>query len=136
MGIRMLAAACAAALLASSCTVMRVDSENAPPRVQSRGLIDGHVALGFRDENEILRLRALDGSSRGSIFEFSLWKLFRLELGLLGVGVGVGPVDAALGVAFYEPRVPRMGSSEKDSESWSSDDCPECRAARAEHDEE
>lgn len=132
MGIRTLAAAGAAVLLASSCTVLRVDSGSEPPRVQSRGLIDGHVAFGMRDEDELLRLRALDGSSPGSILEVSLWKLFRLEVGLLGAGLGVGPVDAALGVAFYEPRVPRMTSSEAETETWTSDDCPECRAARGE----
>lgn len=131
MGIRTLAAVCAVSLLGSSCTVMRVDSANEPPRVQSRGLVDGHVALGLRDEDQILRLRALDGSSPGSLLEFSVWKLFRLEVGLLGAGVGIGPVDAALGVAFYEPRVPRMGSHDTE-ESWTSDDCPECRAARGE----
>jgi hypothetical protein len=130
MGFRMLVAACAAVSLAPSCTVMRVDADDQPPRIESRGLIDGHVALGIRDEDEVLRLRALDGDSPGSILEFSLWRLLRLEVGLLGAGLGVGPVDLALGVAFYDPRVPTFVNGEKRDPSWDADDCPECRAAR------
>ena len=37
-----------------------------------------------------------------------VWKLFRLEVGLAGVAVGIGPLDIGLGVLFYEPRLPEF----------------------------
>ena len=127
-----------ATLLTSGCTITSVGAEDAPPRVEADGLIEGHAAFGFRDEDRFLRLELLDGSSDGAVAEFTLWRLFRLELGALGLGVGIGPFDVALGTLFYEPDVPRMvGESSERSEAVSperalgtSDDCEICRRAR------
>jgi hypothetical protein len=112
----------------SACTVMRLDAEEGPARVESNGLIDGHVALGMRAEDDLFRLRLFEGDSDGSIAELSLWKLFRLEIGLLGLGVGVGPVDAALGIGFYEPELPEFQGQEPEpaAEDGPHPDCPAC----------
>ena len=85
---------------------MTVGSEDSPPRIESRGLIESHVAVGIRDEDHLLHARILDGHSPGSIGELVVWRLFRLEIGLAGAAIGVGPLDVALGVLFYDPRVP------------------------------
>ncbi len=109
MGSRLLLALALAATLSAGCTVTAVGAEDAPPRIQARGLIDGHAAVGLRDEDDFLRLRVLDGTSDGALGEIVIWKLFRLEVGALGFGVGVGPFDLALGTLFYGPDVPPMG---------------------------
>jgi hypothetical protein len=127
-----------ATLATSGCTITSVGAEDAPPRVEAEGLIEGHAAFGFRDEDRFVRLEVLDGSSDGAVAEFTLWRLFRLELGALGLGVGIGPFDLALGTLFYEPDVPRMvgeSSSKADAASperalGTSDDCEICRQAR------
>jgi len=121
--------------LVSACTITSVGSEDAPPRVEAEGLIEGHAALGWRDERRLLELELLDGSSHGAVAEFKLWRLLRLEVGLLGIGLGVGPVDLALGTLFYEPEVPRMTSQRGEPASGSgtattSEDCELCRRAR------
>lgn len=126
------------ATLGAGCTITSVGAEDAPPRVEADGLIEGHAAFGFRDEDRFLRLDILDGSSDGAVAEFTLWRLFRLELGALGLGVGIGPFDVALGTLFYEPDVPRMvGEASSKGESstppraaGTSDDCEICRKAR------
>jgi hypothetical protein len=105
--LALLAASAAAALL-SACTITRVGSEDGPPRIESDGLIEGHAAVGLRDEDDFFRLRVLDGTSDGALGEIVLWKLFRLEVGALGAGVGIGPFDLALGTLFYGADVPRM----------------------------
>ncbi len=97
---------------AASCTVMRVNGENEPTRVESKGLVKGHVAFGMREDDQIVQASLLKGSSRGSLLEFGLWKLFRVEVGLAGVAVGVGPVDTALGVGLYKPEVPDIETSD------------------------
>jgi hypothetical protein len=94
--------------LAGACTVTSVGPEDGPPRIQSRGLIEGHAAIGMRAEERFFSLRVLDGESDGALAEVVVWKLLRLEIGALGIGVGVGPLDLALGALFYEPEVPRM----------------------------
>ena len=128
-----LPAATAAAVLLSACTITRVGGEDSPPRIESDGLIEGHAAVGMRDEDEFVRLRVLDGESDGSLGEIVVWKLLRLEIGALGVGVGVGPFDLALGTLFYEPRVPPMGgATEAAARAYVPDDgCEICAAAAA-----
>ena len=130
-----LSTALALTLLTTGCTVTSVGAEDAPPRVEADGLIEGHAAFGFRDEDRFLRLDVLDGSSDGALAEFTLWKLFRLELGALGLGIGIGPFDLALGTLFYEPEVPAMVGEAKHAPSearaaGSSEDCEICRKAR------
>src|SRR5262245_65979652 len=95
MGTRMLPALALGAVLLSGCTVTSVGAESGPPRVESNGLIEGHAALGWRAEDRFLRLQAFEGESGGAIGELVLWKLFRLEVGALGLGVGIGPFDFA-----------------------------------------
>jgi hypothetical protein len=118
--LRLRSLACFAALAAAgaSCTVVSVQSQERPAGVRADGLIDGHAVVGWRDEKQALSLDLFDGRSRGAVFEFVLWKIARLELGLAGFGVGVGPFDVALGTAFYDPRMPvstksRSSSKEK-----------------------
>ena len=125
---RFLLAAPLSAALLSACTITRMGAEDGPPRIEAGGLIEGHAALGFRAEDDFVRLRVLDGESDGALGEFVLWKLFRLEIGALGVGVGVGPFDLALGTLFYEPEVPRMMSqeSERVTPSVDPDECEIC----------
>jgi len=107
-------------------------AEDGPPRIQADGLIEGHAALGFRRERDFFRLQLLDGESDGALAEVSLWKLFRLEVGALGIGLGLGPIDLALGTLFYEPEVPPMMGEKHPAPPTptSADDCEICRQAR------
>lgn len=112
----LLAAVLSLPLVASSCTLVHVHSRGEPSRIESSGLIDGHAALGIRDTERVLHIDLFDGSSSGAIGEIVLWKLARLEVGLAGLAVGLGPVDLALGTLFYEPRLPRMVVDEVEEE--------------------
>ncbi|HEX6885346.1 MAG TPA: hypothetical protein VF530_18370 [Planctomycetota bacterium] len=107
MSSRLLPAALGSLLLAS-CTITSLGPESGPPRVESEGLIEGHAALGWRDEDRFLKLKVLDGESDGALAEVALWRLLRVEVGALGLGLGIGPFDLALGTLFYEPDLPRM----------------------------
>lgn len=120
--------------LLSGCTVTSVGAKAGPPRVESDGLLEGHAAFGWRDEESFLRLRALEGESAGAVAELVLWKLFRLEVGALGLGVGIGPFDLALGTFFYEPELPGMLGERRAAEAsatGTAEDCEICRQARA-----
>jgi len=95
-------------LLTPSCTLVAVDSADGPPGLRAHGVIDGHVAFGFRAEEHFLRAELFDGTSDGAWFEVSLWKLARIEAGVAGFGLGLGPIDVGLGTLFFDPDVPRM----------------------------
>jgi len=86
--------------------------------------------VGFRADEEVFSLRLLDGRSDGALGELVVWKLLRVEVGLLGAAVGLGPFDVALGTFFYEPRVPRMQKAAAADEA-PSESCPVCEARRA-----
>jgi hypothetical protein len=121
----------ALAPLLSACTITRLGPESGPPRVESDGLIEGHAAVGWRDEDSFLKLRLLDGESDGAVAEFALWKLLRLEVGALGLGFGIGPLDLALGTLFYEPEVPAMVGTREAAAPPPVEGCEICESERA-----
>lgn len=106
-------ASLALSLALTSCAILAVDSGSRPPRLQSEGIVDGHVAFGVRDERHAFHAKLFDGSSSGSIAEIVIWKLFRAELGLAGASLGIGPIDLGLGVLFYDPEIPDFEESKK-----------------------
>lgn len=112
----------AAGLGASSCTVVSVQSQETPVGLRADGLVDGHAVVGWRDEKQVVRLDLFDGTSSGAVFEFVLWRIARLELGLAGFGVGVGPFDVALGALAYDPHMPIASTPSKAAKTKSTKD--------------
>lgn len=102
---RGLCTALLACLLLGSCTLVRIGAEDGrgPARLQADGLVDGYLAVGIPEEDDLLDLQLFSGRSSGSLLELSVWKLLRVELGLAGASLGVGPLDLGLGVLAYEP---------------------------------
>lgn len=107
-------------LLLDACTLVRIGPEDdrGPSRLQADGLVDGYLAVGIPEEDDLLDLQLFSGRSSGSLLELSVWKLLRVELGLAGASLGVGPLDLGLGVLAYEP------------ESWLEDRSDRAPAAR------
>ncbi len=112
--LRHLSVLAVSASAAPSCNVVQVDSDDHPPRLESRGIVDGHLALGVSDEDHLLHFSLFDGSSSGAIGELVLWKLFRVELGVAGASIGLGPLHAGLGTLFYDPKLPDLEQRESE----------------------
>ena len=119
-------AALLACSLFSSCTI--VDLRLQPDRsVRTSGFITGFASAGWLEDDSIVQVDLFKGPNRGSLLYVQIWKLLRVNIGLVGVAVGVGPLDAGIGVLFHKPRPPRyMGDDEdEDDDYW---DCEwECR---------
>jgi hypothetical protein len=113
---RLAASVLLAPLVLSACTLVTVNSEASPPHVKVQGLVDGHIAFGIRDQDQLIHADLFDGTSPGAIGELVLWKLLRVEIGVVGAAVGVGPIDVALGVLAYNPRIPRMEGAKGDDD--------------------
>jgi len=94
------------ALLAPACVVIDVRADHEGHGFESVGLIHGFATAGWPAEDSLLKLGIFDGRSDGTILLFQVWKLLRVEIGLIGVSVGIGPLDAGIGVLFYDPVPP------------------------------
>ncbi len=94
------------ALAAPACVVIDVSADHDAGGFRSDGLIGGYATAGWPGDDSLLKLGILDGRSDGAIFLFQLWKLVRVEVGLFGAAVGLGPLDAGVGVLFYDPEPP------------------------------
>ena len=114
LGTGVLAATC---LASSSC---RIHSYSEPPRIVGEGIVRGHAAVGIHDEDEVLHLHFF---GRNGIVDLTIWRLLRLEIGIAGASVGVGPIDLGLGALFYDPYVPDMlhDDDEDDDGHWDED---------------
>ncbi len=109
-----------AALLSAGCTVVDVrgPSDGGPVRgIRSEGLVEGYATYGWARDPSFLKLELLDGRSPGALASVDLWYLARVEVGLAGASVGVGPFDVGLGTLFYEPVSP-AAPRRVDDEDW------------------
>lgn len=102
MPTRTVLAVLLAGALLSSCTIIDLRAGEGRGVIHSDALISGFVDAGWTDNDSILRLSVLQDGLLG----FNLWKLLRLEVGLVGLSLGVGPFDAGFGVLFYDARPP------------------------------
>ncbi len=107
----------------SACSLITVDAQDGPPGARAEGLVDGHAVFGWRAEETLLRAELLDGTSDGALFELTVWKLLRLEVGLVGLCVGLGPMDLGVGTLFFDPTVPPlMGEDDAEEEDEDSEE--------------
>ncbi len=110
------------ALLAPACVVIDVTADRESGGLRSDGLIGGHATAGWPADDSLLKLGLLDGRNDGAIFLLQVWKLVRVEVGLLGLSVGIGPLDAGVGILFYDPEPPAYC----DDDDKCDDDCADC----------
>jgi hypothetical protein len=92
--------------LAPGCTLVDIRTDAGRSGVKSDGFISGYATYGWSDQDSLLEVEVLGGRSPGSILKIDLWKIAQVELGLLGASAGIGPLNAGLGILFYEPRPP------------------------------
>ncbi len=102
----LLLAALMSASLMPACIVVDVRADSHGSGLHSDGLIHGFATAGWPADDSILKIGLLDGRSDGAIFLVQIWKLVRLEIGLLGISAGIGPLDAGIGILFYDPEPP------------------------------
>jgi len=95
------------ALLAPACIVIDVRANHEGSGFEGVGLIDGYATAGWPADDSLLKLGLLEGRSDGTLLMLQVWKLLRVELGLVGFTLGVGPLDLGVGTLFFDPEAPR-----------------------------
>ncbi len=106
MPTRLPALALLLTLLVPACVVIDVRADHDGHGFESAGFIEGHATAGWPADDSLLKIGLLDGHSDGAIFLLQVWKLFRVEVGLIGLSVGLGPLDAGVGILFYDAEPP------------------------------
>ena len=94
------------ALLLPACIVMDVRATSDGHGFSSVGLIGGYATAGWPADDSILKIGLFEGRSDGTLLYVQVWKLVRVEIGLIGLSLGIGPLDAGIGTLFYDPRPP------------------------------
>jgi hypothetical protein len=114
-------------LLLAGCTL--IDVKWAPDRdSHNHGFVNGYVDAGWPASDSLLKLAVFDGPSHGAILYLQLWKLLRVEVGFVGLALGVGPLDAGVGIFVYHPKPPVYVECKDECEE-------EAEAAALRHDE-
>ena len=94
--------------LASSCTIVQIDSSDHPDGLRVEGLVDGHLALGMTPYRNLFEAQLLDGDNPGALARVSLANLLAVEVGAVGAAVTIGPLHLGLGTLFYSPYPPNI----------------------------
>lgn len=120
-------------LALGACNLIHIDTESDRSRSDSHAFISGFVDAGWTDNDPLLDVDLF----QNALISIDVWKLARLEVGLVGASVGVGPFDAGLGLLFYEARPPRyrwsLGGEEQSRSEWQ---VPLRHRRESHHDEE
>jgi hypothetical protein len=110
--------------VAPACTVLNVRTGD--DGLDNHAFVSGYLTAGWPEDADIVDLRLFKGVNDGALLYFNVWKLLRLEVGLVGAAVGIGPLDAGLGLLFYDVRPPKystdwFGISGHREDDWSED---------------
>ncbi len=66
----------------------------------------GYAEFGWPANDQLLSADLFGGPNGGTLVSVDVWRLLHLELGLLGFGVGIGPLQFGGGIGFYTPNAP------------------------------
>jgi len=102
--VSLLALACA---VLAGCTVLDVGiCRDKSPNHWDWGGAGGYADVAWPANDYLLTADILGGPHSGALVSVDLWRLLHLEVGLFGVGVGIGPFQIGGGVGWYTPGAP------------------------------
>ena len=105
------------AALLGGCTLIDVRTAEDPARLESDALINGLLSVGMPESGSLFVAQVFDGRSPGAFLSLELWPIARLEAGLVGATIGLGPIDLGLGIGPYRP------VSRATHDIWDGDGC-------------
>jgi hypothetical protein len=67
---------------------------------------NAYMDFGWPTNDSLLSLDVIGGPNPYTLVRADLWRLLHLEIGLLGVGIGLGPLQFGAGIGLYAPGAP------------------------------
>ncbi|HEX5011182.1 MAG TPA: hypothetical protein VFY71_12360 [Planctomycetota bacterium] len=93
--------------LLGGCTVVDLGvARGVDPTEWTWGGAGGYADCAWPANDMLLTADVLGGAHSGALVSVDVWRLLHLELGLFGLGVGVGPLQIGGGVGWYTPKAP------------------------------
>ena len=102
-------------LVLSACTVI----DGGVGRDVQDWKVDGwgaaYADFGWPTNPDFLTADLVGPQNPGSVFSVQLWRILYFEVGLLGVSLGLGPLQVGAGTLFHRPAAPASMSNPFDS---------------------
>jgi hypothetical protein len=115
------------ALASSSCTIISVDSDSDLPGLRIDGVVNGHLAFGMSDEEDLFNASILSGTpSQGGVAAIRFGNILGVEVGLVGAAFMVGPLHFGIGTLFYDPETPNIDTEDEGEKGEKGDLCGAC----------
>jgi len=67
---------------------------------------NAYVSTGWPANDALLSVDVLGGHNPYTLVSLDVWRLLHLEIGLLGAGIGLGPLQFGAGFGLYAPHAP------------------------------
>jgi len=67
---------------------------------------NAYANFGWPANEDLLSVDFLGGPNAYTLVTADVWRLLHLELGLLGAGIGIGPLQLGGGIGLYAPHAP------------------------------
>jgi hypothetical protein len=96
----------ACGLLLGACTVVDAGVGRGASGWTTHFDANAYASFGWPTNDNLLSLDVIGGPNSYTLISGDIWRLLHLELGLLGAGIGIGPLQFGAGIGLYAPRAP------------------------------
>jgi hypothetical protein len=96
----------ACCLLLGACTVVDGGVGRGASDWNAEFGANAYADFGWPVNDALLSVDLVGGPNAFTLLRADLWRLLHLELGLLGFGVGIGPLQFGAGFGLYAPHAP------------------------------
>lgn len=93
-------------LLLCACSVVDIGVGRDANTWPTKWTHNAYADFGWPQNDKLLLVDFIGGPDSYTLVRAELWRLLHLEIGLLGLGVGLGPLQAGIGAGLYAPHPP------------------------------
>ena len=96
----------ACCVLFGACTVVDAGVGRNANAWKTKFQSNAYAEWGWPTNDRLLMVDFVGGPNDYTLVRADLWRLLHLEIGLLGLGIGIGPLQAGAGIGLYGPHAP------------------------------
>jgi hypothetical protein len=96
----------AGCVLLGACTVVDAGVGRGASHWSTNFDANAYMDFGWPTNDSLLSLDVIGGPNSYTLVTADVWRLLHLEIGLLGAGIGLGPLQLGAGIGLYAPHAP------------------------------
>lgn len=93
-------------VLLTGCSLIDVGIGRGEQEWSVEGWGDAFANVGWRANDHLIHVELFGGYNAGTLISIEIWRINHIEIGLIGVSLGLGPLNAGFGTLFYQPGPP------------------------------